>query len=359
METATLAPVLGKPGPYATVLVDVSQDNESGRQQHDARVRAACDELAAQGAPAEVIERIASVLAEQTSLPAPASRLVIGTPDEIVYDRVAVLRQDQPICSWHPLPDLTAWAAHRDAGVRFLLVLVDHAGGEVTLWDSDVPEPRADVTAGGETEDIHQVPVGGWASIQVQRTTQNVWRRNAEDVVEEVRRLVAEHRPDVVLLSGDPASIGIARPDLERLDAALVELSSGQRNADGGDEALQQAIREALHQVVVERRTAQLHRVREAMGRGSGVATGVRDVADALVQGQVETLLFDPARAPEMELDPRDHPGLTFGAATVEGPVRADEALIAAAVLTEADIVAMPSAALGGAPVVALLRWTA
>lgn len=358
METTTLTPVLTKPGPYATVLVDVSQDTEAGRQEHHNRVRAACDELAGQGAPRQVVDRIAAVLDEQTSTPAPVARLVVSTPEEIVYDELAVLRQDHTISSWGPLPDLTAWAAHRDAQVRFVLALVDHAGGDIALWDSDVPEPELQTSAGGELEDVHQVPVGGWASIQVQRTTENVWRRNADDVVTEVRRLVAERSPDVVLVSGDPTSSGIVRRALDQLHVPVVALASGQRAPDGGDEALQHAIREALQRIVVERRTALVHRVREAMGRGSGIVTGVREVADALVQGQVETLVFDPARAGELELDPRDHPGLSFGAATVEGPVRADEALIAGAVLTEAEIVALPGAALGGAPVAGLLRWT-
>lgn len=359
MQTTTFAPMLTKPGPYATVLVDVSEDSETGHQQHHNRVRAACDELSAQGAPQEVVERIAAVLDEQTSEPAPVARLVVSTPEEIVYDERALLRQDRTVTSWDPLPDLTAWAAHRDAQVRFVLALLDHAGGAVSLWDSDVPEPRQETTAGGDVQYIHQMPVGGWGSIEVQRSTENVWHRNAEDVVAEVRRLVATHRPEAVLLSGDPTSSGIARRELANLDVPVIMLPTGQRHSDGGDEAHHQAIREALHQIVVERRTALVHRTLEAMGRGSGIATGVRDVADALVQGQVETLLFDPARAGELQLDPRDHPGLSFGAASVEGPVRADEALIAAAVLTEAEIVALPSAALGGAPVAALLRWTA
>lgn len=358
METTTLAPVLTKPGPYATVLVDVSEDSETGRQQHLARVRAACDELAVQGAPSDVIDRVAAVLDEQTSAPAPVARLVVSTPEEIVYDELALLRQDSAITSWAPLPDLTAWAAHRDAQVRFVLAVLDHAGGDVSLWDSDVPEPEQQTTAGGEVEYIHQMPVGGWGSIEAQRTTENVWRHNADAVVTEIRRLATSHAPDAVLIAGDPTSTGIALRELASLQIPVVELPTGQRHDDGGDEALDHAIRQALSQIVVERRMSLVERAREAMGRGSGIATGVREVADALVQGQVETLLFDPARAGELQLDPQDHPGLVFGAASVEGPVRADEALIAAAVLTEAEIVALPGAALGGAPVAGLLRWT-
>ena len=357
MDTATLAPVLTKPGPYATVFLDVSQSTEAGRHAHETRVRNACQELAAQGAPAPVVERVQQRLDEQPGRPAPIARLVVGTPDEIVYDELATTRQDRPVASWGPLPDLAAWVAHRDADVRFVLALVDHTGGQVSLWDSDVPVPTEEITVGGELQYVHQVPVGGWASIQVQRTSENVWRRNAAEVVAEIERLVRQHRPAVVLISGDPASCGIARRELDALPTEVIPLPTGQRHADGGDDALQHAVREAIFQEVVGRRTALAGRLRDGLGRGEGVATGVQDVADALVQGQVETLLFDPARLGEHELDPAQHPGLAFGAASVEGPVRADQALIAGAVLTEAAVVPLPSAALAGAPVAALLRW--
>lgn len=357
MDTATLAPVLAKPGPYATVFLDVSEDAESGRQEHETRVRDACRELSEQGAPAAVVERLRQRLDERPGRPAPVARLVIATPDEIVYDELATTRQDRPVVSWAPLPDLTAWATHRDADVRFVLALVDDAGGQVSLCDSDVPVPAEEITAAGELQYVHQVPVGGWASIAVQRTSENVRRRDAEQVVAEIDRLVRQHRPTVVLIAGDPASCGIARRQLDALAAEVILLPTGQPHDDGGDDALRQAIRGAIFQEVVARRTALAGRLSDGLGRGEGVATGVRDVADALVQGRVETLLFDPEHLGDHELDPAEHPGLAFGAARVEGPVRADQALIAGAVLTEATVVPLPSAALAGAPVAALLRW--
>jgi hypothetical protein len=72
------------------------------------------------------------------------------------------------------------------------------------------------------------------------------------------------------------------------------------------------------------------------------------------VRGQVETLLLDPVAARDLTLDTTEHPGLVVGA---EGELRADQALVAAAVLTGASVAVSPSATLGGAPVAALLRW--
>jgi len=108
---------------------------------------------------------------------------------------------------------------------------------------------------------------------------------------------------------------------------------------------------------VVERRISLSHELKDRLGRDHAVATGVRDVADAFVRGQVQTLVLDPAQAAELTLDPADHPGLAVGPADAVGPLRADQALIAAAALTSAEVAVVPRTVIGGIPVAALLRW--
>jgi hypothetical protein len=358
MHTSTLSPALQGTGPFATVLTDVSQDTESGRHEHELRIRAASQQLAEQGAPAEVVDAVAARLNETVHLPAPQARIVVATPEGVAYDDVALTRIDQPVATWSPLPDLAAWVTHRDATLPFVLALVDHEGGDISLWDSDVPEPETETSAGGELLYVHKVPTGGWAAINYQHSSENVWHHNADAVAAEITKLVRAHGHPLVLLGGDPASVSMVRKDLAELPATVVELEHAQRASDGGDETIAQGIREALLGEVVRRRTELTHRLREALGRGEGAATGVRDVAEAFVRGQVETLLLDPTALAEHELDPSTVPGLAFGAAQPSGPVRADLALVAAAVLTDADVSTLPRAALGGAPVAALLRWS-
>jgi hypothetical protein len=360
MHTTELAPLLSTPGPFATVFVDVSQDSENGRHQHELHAREACDRLREQGADQHAVDAVAERLAEPVDRPAPAARLLVATRDGIAYDDTAAVRVDDTVATWDALPDLGAWIAHRDAAVSFVLALVDHEGGEVTVQDSDVPEPEAEIEAGGEVQFVHKVPGGGWSAQSYQRTSENVWHRNAEAVVAEIQRLVPEGH-HLVMLAGEPESVALVRRGLESgpaSQATVVELPTGRRTEDGGEEALREALRGALLDHVVARRTATVHELREALGRGRGAVTGVRDVADAFVQGQVDTLLIDPAALLQHRLDPAGHPGLQFGAGEVSGEVRADEALIAAAMLTDADVVPLPSATLGGAPVAALLRWT-
>jgi release factor family 2 len=357
METSALRPAYEHAGPLATVLVDVSQDSENGAHEHELRVRAACDQLVEQGAGELLVERVRERLLEPPGSGAPLARLVVAADDEVVLDEVASFRVDQPTATYDLLPDLAPWVAHRDSAVTFVLAIVDHEGGDVALYDSDVPEPEDQDSVGGvEEEHVHKVPVGGWSALRYQHTTENVWAANAEKVVEAVQHHVrAGHH--LVLLAGDPQSRGMVRDGLADTKAEVVELESGTRNADGGDEALQQAIREALLGVVVRRRLETVHRLREQVGRGGAGAAGVRPVAEALVKGQVQTLLLDPGPAAEERLDPADHPGLPVPGTLPHGELRADLVLVASAVLTDAEVTTIPAAALGSEPFGALLRW--
>jgi hypothetical protein len=246
MDTSTLNPLYSSTGPFATLIVDVSRDNENGAHEHELRVRAACEDLLAQGAEKQLVEAARERLEEVVDRPAPVARLVVTTPDGVVYDDLAPMRVDRTVATVGALPDLASWIEHRDGAVTFVLAVVDHRGGDVAVLNSDVPEPEEHESIGGETQYEHKVPVGGWSALRYQHTTENVWAEHAEAVVEQVLHHVREgHR--LVLLAGDPASRGMVRDGLDHPDIDLVELETGTRAEDGGDAALQQAIREALN----------------------------------------------------------------------------------------------------------------
>ncbi len=356
MLTTRLTDLYGAPGPFATVILDVSHDTESGRHEHELRVRAATDELAGQGAPETVVKEVSERLAELVSDPPPVTRTVVASSAGVLFDDVSHSRTDRPVVTWSPLPDLALWVEHQDTVTPFVLAVVDHEGGDVAVHDSDVPQAAEQESAGGETHHIHKVPVGGWSALRYQHVTENVWARNAEAVADEI---ISQVRAGyhLVLLAGDPQSLPTVLARLEDSPATVVQLDTGSRARDGGDEAMQQAVREALMEHVVARRLEDVHTLRDRLGMDDAVATGVRDVADAFVRGQVDTLLLDPPAAAELTVDPADHPGLGLGAEQLTGPVRADQALVAAAVSTSAAVSVTPSAAMGGAPVAALLRW--
>ena len=163
----------------------------------------------------------------------------------------------------------------------------------------------------------------------------------------------------MVILAGDEHSRSLVTKDLPgKISADVVVLDRAGRPVDGGDDALAAEVESALRDVVVARQLKTVHELKERMGQGHLMAIGVRDVADAFVRGQVDRLLLDPQTAADFTLRPSDHPGLALGINTPDEDLRADQALIAAACLTDADVAVATAATMGGAPVAALLRWS-
>jgi hypothetical protein len=359
MKTTRIADLYAQPGPFASVHIDVSRDSENAELQVELQARAACDQLREQGAPDDVVKMLQELLVENTRTPAPVSRTIVATEGAgVVFDKLVHENTEQPSASWGPLPDLGAWLQSEDSNTPFVLAVVNHEGGDVAAYVTDAAEPTAQTSVGESSEIINKVKGGGWGHMRYQNASENVWSDNAEAVVDEIRTHVRKGFR-LVLLAGDPKSKSMVRELLgDSGPAELLEIEEGGgRSEDGGDEVLQEAVRERLAEHAVAHRLEIGNDLKDRLGRDHAVATGVRDVADAFVRGQVDTLLLDPSAAAELQLDPGNHPGLVLGSGTVDEPVRADLALVAAAAMTSAEVTVVPSAGLGGIPVAALLRW--
>jgi hypothetical protein len=359
MKTTRIADLYAAPGPFASVHIDVSRDSENAEQLVELQARAVADQLREQGAPDDVVKVLQELLVENTHTPAPVSRTIVATTSaEVVFDKLVHENTEHPSATWGPLPDVGAWLQSEDSNTPFVLAVVNHEGGDVRTYVTDAAEPTAETSVGESSEIINKVKGGGWGHMRYQNASENVWSDNAEAVVDEIRTHVRKGYR-LVLLAGDPKSRSMVRELLgDSGPAELLDIEEGGgRTEDGGDEALQEAIRQRLAEHAVAHRLEVSHELKDRLGRDHAVATGVRDVADAFVRGQVDTLLLDLSEAAELELDAANHPGLVLGSGTVEEPLRADLALVAAAALTSADVTIAPSGALGGVPVAALLRW--
>jgi hypothetical protein len=158
-------------------------------------------------------------------------------------------------------------------------------------------------------------------------------------------------------VAGDPQARPRLIEALGNVSATIVEIDHGSRSEDGGEEALQADLQETLREQVLVRTLAELHELRDRLGQGTRVATGLNEIVPAFVRGQVDRLYLDPEAAAAYDLSVADYPGLSLGAIASTGELRADRALIAAACLTSADLVIAHTERLVGTPVAAILRW--
>ena len=357
MKSDRLASIYADPGPFASAYLEVSRDQEQGDRIVELAVRGVREELATQGAPSEVLETLEERLGQSTGQPAPISRCVVATARGVLLDELTRSHHAQPVATWSPLPDIAAWLRDATQQLPFVLALVDHEGGDVTTYPADDMSPEHEASVGEPSKYEHKVRGGGWSHLNWQRSAETIWARNAAEVAAEIERQV-RNGPDLVILAGDEHSRSqVAERLPDKISAEVRVLDRSGRPVDGGDDALAADVKSALRDAVVSRQLRLVHELKERMGRGESVALGVRDVADALVRGQVDQLMVDPDAAADFTLRPSDHPGLALGASTPTDEVRADQALIAAACMTDADIAVATAATMGGAPVAALLRW--
>jgi len=356
MKLDQVSSLFDDPGPFATAYTEVSRAQEDGDRLAELAARAAYDDLLGQGAPEGVAEQVRERLAAPTHRPAPVSRCVVATERGVLLDELTAVHRAQPRHSWDMLPDLAEWVQDASLVVPYVLALVDHAGGRVQTFAHGGPGPEADAEVTDDDPHLQKVSAGGWSQQRWQRSTEEVWARNAGEVAKEIRRQVAGG-PDLLVLAGDVQSRQIVEDELDNLSAEVVQLHRGSRAEDGGDEALEEEIREVLRGRLITDRLQRLHELGQQLGRGTRVAVGVNDIAEAFVRGQVDTLYLDPHQAAEHELDPAAYPGLALGAVVLSGPVRADLVFVAAACLTSADVITAGTDHLFGTPVAAVLRW--
>jgi len=341
-------------GPMATVLLDVSRDSEDGQHLVELRWRAARERLEEQGAPSDVIDAVEPLFLEPTHVPGTVSRLVIAAGEEVRFDDVVSESVEPGVVSYGDLPDLTTWIELQDGAVPLLLVLADREGADLEVHRAFAEEAVEHQEVHGETLHINKVAVGDWAHLRYQHHTEEVWRRNAKQVAEQVEHHVSQGL-GVVVIAGDVH----ARKNIHdalggRASDSVIEIGAGSRADGASREALDDAVREAVRGVVAERRLGLLREFEQRRGRDEAVAVGTDAVCDALVRGQVDTLLLHPETARQGTLDPAEHDGLALP--TVQ-PQRRDLALIAAAALTSAGVVTAGQTLLPEDGVAALLRW--
>lgn len=341
MDVRPLKAALEKPGPYASVYVDVSRNTEDADKQVELRSRAVGEDLVTQGAPQTLADRVVERLQEHTGAAGSVARLVVAAEAEILLDDVVPRQGGPETVTWGPWPDVTAWIADRESMPGPVLqVLADREGADLTLFQ-DWPGPAiAEEQLHGDTLHINKVAGGDWAQVNYQRRSENVWRRNANDVAAEIAAM-ADRGATWVALAGDLRAVADVRDAVdESVRSLLVDLETGGRAAGGSDEALHEAMDRAALEIVGRRRAAVAAELAEQL-RHDGAVTGIAPVLDALTQGQVRIVIIDPPVLTEHEVRLRDHPGIPTppGSDDRAMPQRADLVIGWQAARTDADVV--------------------
>jgi hypothetical protein len=288
MKIDWLKPLVGRPGPFVTVYLDVTSADPAGDREVESRWRAVRRSLEQQGAPAAVLSRFDAVLERPVRRGHPVGRVLIGDAGTILVDRI--LRTppavDQGV--FGRAPALLQAARSADEAVDYVKVVVDRQGADL-FW----PLAGGSEVVDGSHDVINKASSTGVGRARLESRAEDSWERNAEVVAADLERQVRERKPEVVVLTGDVRAVPLVRSALSRPVAELViEVPGGGRAGGINEGAFAAKVAEALDAFRIERSRGLLDRFRENQGREDGAVTSTDDVVAVLQRGQVAELVL-------------------------------------------------------------------
>ncbi|QAY62222.1 hypothetical protein ET495_01860 [Xylanimonas allomyrinae] len=308
MKTDWIKPLIGRPGPFATVYLDATRSAEAGDKDVAGRWKAVRRTLTQQGAPPDVLDAVEDAALRPLRKPGAHGHVIIADASGVLVDKA--LRTAPAVATgvWHAVPALLQAALAADEEVTALKVAVDRTGADLRLvgvrcWDAPrtFEAPHDDVSKAATGGSSRGGGTGGGGagggdrggSAAVEARAEDSLARNAEAVAREVERTVAEERPEIVLLFGDARTVRAVRASLVRPVAELtVEVAGGGRGAGVREAAFLENLEGALDSYRERRRELVLAELRRGQGREQGTVTGLDDVVAVLARGQVKELVL-------------------------------------------------------------------
>lgn len=370
MKIDWLSRLTASTGPFATVATDVSHDDVGAGAAIDLRWRAHAERLRGLGVPDRVVEDVHDVVVSPTRRGGEVGRVVVASlEDGVLLDQLLPTAPVEESCTVGPVPDLVPLVRAFAGSTSYVLALVDAAGADVQVVSARGDELEAG-TVVGEHDVLHKVPGGGWAHRRFQLRVEDSVDRNAGQVAQALASEVRRHRPDLVLVAGEPRPVSAVVDQVdEPVRQRLVRLGSGSRAAvaDGSGDVSEE-VTTAVRERVERRRAAVVEDWSDAAGRQREAVQGLDGTATVLARGQVEELLLDEQALGDRWLwvcgDPRHLAAhledLPEGAADHGARVSAATAMVWAAVGTGAGVTLVDGD--DGGPRLAdgcgaLLRW--
>ena len=293
MKIDWLKPLVGRPGPFATVYLDATPSATAGDKDVANRWRAARRTLERQGAPGPVLDDLEEAVLRPTWEAGARGRVLIADADGVLVDRVLRNPPAAATAVWFPVPALLQAALAADEAVDALCVAVDRAGADYWCCDAGGRATGGRETYTAPHDEVSKASSPGTKRATIESRAEDTWERNAAAVAAETDRRVAEARPEVVLLTGDVRAVKAVRAALgQETSRRTVEVPGGGRGAGVHAAAFAAAVEDTLDSFRERRREVTLSEYRQDQGREEGAVSSVDDVVAVLSRGQVKELVL-------------------------------------------------------------------
>ena len=356
------------PGPWCTAYVTAGTGTVDSLEAGDVRPGNAQAQLGAQGASTADVEAMEQALQPAAGLPSPVSRFVLVHDGKVEVNEVLpgdlVLPERLAAA---PIPDLLPLVKHRPEELPYIVAEVSREHGEIRLYRAGAGAPSSVREVEGESENVHKFHGGGWSELRFQHHTEDVWRRNADEVAGEIDKVASASGARLIVLAGDIRARGLVKDNLSEASRALVSEVDSHTHTGGADSAnLEDHVSQHVAEVWAEEQQNVMDRLAVQEGQANPEAAhGIGAVVHALQQAQVDTLILDDAALSERTVLALDaEPWIATAkeealGAGILGEVPAPAALLRAAALTDARVLLVPGPVLPeSVQVAALLRWS-
>ncbi len=308
MKIDWIKPLIGHPGPFATVFLDVTRSAEATDRELTSRWRVVRKALSHQGAPDSVLDLVEEVALRPTSKPGIRGRVIVADDSGILVDKPLTTAPTVASGVWHQVPALLQAALASDTEVSALRVCVDRTGADLMLTGPHAWE--APIVLEAPHDDVSKVAAGGSSrgggtggggagggdrggSSTVEARVEDSIARNAEYFAREIERLALAEKAEIVLLSGSTRVSQAIRAEWGPImNHTTVDVAGGRRGAGVNETSFEGHVEDALDSYRERRRELVLAEFREGHGRGHGAVTGIEDVVAVLARGQVKGLIL-------------------------------------------------------------------
>ena len=362
-----LAGLYRRPGDVSTVYTDVTQDAADPRRTSGIRHRTVRDALREAGAPDADAEAVIALIEQPPGVGGHVSRLIVVREGTVELNE---LLPGEPlaelIATYGPVPALVPLLVQRPRDLGYVVAEVGRDGGEIRLFRLSRVRPVTNRKIQGDTEFITKVQGGFLSNSRYQRDTEEIWKRNEGQVAHAIDEVVRESRAELLVVTGDVRARQLLIDQLAPASLEVLTVVPTNTRPDGASgDGLQEDLHRHVASILARDEYDALERLAAESGRDDGLAE--RDFAAvlrAVQQGQVEVLIVAPGdmrdtslialdREPWVAATPED----ALGAGEL-GRIPAADALVRAAILTDARVIVVSPGELPGATVVgAILRW--
>ena len=367
-STGIDASLYRREGQWCTALFDASLGTTAAHEAADELPETVSKILASQQASEADISAIRDALVPASGCPAPVARFVaVNNGEVVVNELIQGLKVQDPDVDCGPFPNLVALARARGGQFPYLVAEASRDGGEVRLYHSSIQAvgDRRGVT--GDPEEAHharKVP-GRYDEPKNQSATEEIWRRNADELAKQIDELARENYVKLIVLAGDVKARELVVSQMAPANKAITTTLDQHTRTGGADQAVfAAAVAEHVNEVVDRELKELSEKIGNRTGNGrSDLALGFDAVVTALQQAQASTVLVNQFQDDESLVALTSEPWLEGedsddNAELVLGSWPAPEVLLRATALTDATIRYVPEGVLPeGVGIAALLRW--